>query len=42
MWWWIALAVLFVLFLFWVDRRTRGRGNRDSGGGADVPTGKYI
>ena len=40
--WWIALVVLVALFPFWVDRRTRGRGNKESGGGADVPFGKYI
>lgn len=40
--WWIALALLVLLFLFWADRRTRGRGDRDSGGAADHPTGKYI
>ena len=42
MFWWIAMVVLVTLFLFWVDRRTRGRGTRDSGGAGDVPTGKYI
>ena len=40
--WWIALGVLVLLFLFWADRRTRGRGNRDSGGAADHAIGKYI
>jgi len=39
---WIALGVLVLLFLFWADRRTRGRGNRDSGGAADHANGKYI
>jgi hypothetical protein len=42
MWWWIALGVLVLLFLIWADRRTRGRGNKDSGGTNDVPTGRYI
>jgi hypothetical protein len=40
--WWIAAAVLVALFLFWADRRTRGRGNKDSGGTADHATGKYV
>jgi hypothetical protein len=42
MWWWIALGVLVLLFLIWADRRTRGRGNKDSGGTNDLPTGRYI
>ena len=40
--WWIGLALLVLLFLFWADRRTRGRGDHDSGGAGDHPTGKYI
>ena len=42
MWWWLAIAVLTLLFLVWADRRQRARGNRDSGGAADHPTGRYI
>jgi hypothetical protein len=40
--WWIVLAVLVLVFLVWADRRTRGRGNKDSKGGGDHPTGRYI
>ena len=31
--WWILLSVLVLAFLVWADRRTRGRGNKDSKGG---------
>jgi len=42
MWWYIVLGILVMLFLVWADRRTRGRGDHDSKGAGDVPTGKYI
>ena len=42
MWWWIAIAVLTLLILFWADRRQRRHGTRDSGGAADHPIGPYI
>jgi hypothetical protein len=35
MWWWIALAVLLLVFFVWASRRTRGRGTRESGGRND-------
>ena len=35
MWLIIVLVVLAVLFLFWADGRTRGRGTNDSGGAGD-------
>ena len=41
--WWIVWVVLLALFLFWANRRTRGRGTKKSGGGqSDHPSGKYI
>lgn len=36
---WIAIIVLFFV---WAANRTRGRGNRDSSGAGDHPTGKYY
>ena len=41
---WVSpLGVVLGVFLFWAERRTRGRGIKDSpGGAADHPTGKYI
>jgi len=42
MWWWIGIGACLLLFLVWADHRTRGRGNHDSRGGHDLPTGKYI
>ena len=38
----IARGVLVLLFPVGADRRTRGRGSRDSGGAKDTAAGKYI
>lgn len=35
MWWYLAFATVILLFLVWADRRTRGRGDRNSGGAGD-------
>jgi hypothetical protein len=41
--WFFFWLVVLAVFLFWAARRTRGRGIKDSpGGAADHPTGKYI
>jgi hypothetical protein len=40
--WWILMGLVVLALLVWADRRTRGRGTKDSGGAADHATGKYI